>query len=423
MMGHKNRSKIYSFCVYIPIILALIFLAHSKAVGNDSPSKTDPNDVQQWLAELEKRTPAPVEKNNSAPVEGFSSVRPSKGTGAKDKGVAWGPGYRDVQKISVDFYKVDLHNVFRLLSKVSQKNFVVDEAVSGTLTLSLQDVPWTFVLDVIKNLKDLSSIERYNTIMIYPSSKKVTWAGEAGDTGTLAFEPREPQAKMSISSESKLKIKTNQEEQQTPVEQIFKAEKFIGQASEAERKGNISSALDLYKKASDLWLENISLAKKIASLALGKGKDELTALNYARRALKYAPKDSEAATLAAVALARMGKNRQARAYFERALAGDKVSMDTLYNYAVFCFSQGEYRQVLRLILRMEKGYPLTPDIMMLRARSYEAMKDNYRAINEYRALINAGKSVPANLRLYAQERIEILSSDGGDHESAPKSIQ
>jgi len=63
-------------------------------------------------------------------------------------------GY-EKQKITVDFFKIDLHNVFRLFGEISGQNIVVDEGVTGTLTLALNDIPWDFALDIILNLKDL----------------------------------------------------------------------------------------------------------------------------------------------------------------------------------------------------------------------------------------------------------------------------
>ena len=53
------------------------------------------------------------------------------------------------EKISVDFYKIDIHNVFRLFRQVTDLNIIVDEAVTGTLTLALTDVPWDFALDIM----------------------------------------------------------------------------------------------------------------------------------------------------------------------------------------------------------------------------------------------------------------------------------
>ncbi len=405
-MGYTKAFKIY---LLFPVALICMILAQgADAAGNGPPSGALSGDVQKWMAELESRAPSVGghKISVSSPAKTSSAVsRPETGTVTVQD-----PGKKEVQRISVDFYKIDLHNVFRLLSKISHKNFVVDESVAGTLTMTLQNVPWPFVLEVIKNLKGLSSIERYNTIMIYPSSKKVTWAGDNSDIGSLDLSTP------SI-SETRLKIKGAEEKDATPVEQIVRAQGLIRKASGLEKAGKITEAMDFYKKASDMWPDNISLLRKIASIAMGPGHDELTALNYARKALRNAPRDCEAATLAAVALARMGKNQEARGYFERAMRSGNVSSDSIYNYAVFCFSRGDYRETLRLILRLEKKYSLSPEMLMLRARSYDQLHDRERASREYRALVNAGRSIPVNLRMYAQERLRLLNPTEENHDS------
>jgi len=81
-------------------------------------------------------------------------------------------GYK-ATRISVDFYKIDLHNVFRLFRQISGINLIVDESVSGSLTLALSDVPWDFALDIILNLKNLKKVERHNTVVIYPAKKNL----------------------------------------------------------------------------------------------------------------------------------------------------------------------------------------------------------------------------------------------------------
>ncbi len=383
------------FTLVLAGVLVHVSWANSQTTG----------EVGKWLAELEKRLPKDGLSNNPSKQAGSTIEKSSEQTNELSQ---WGPGYKGIKKISVDFYKVDLHNVFRLLGKVSGKNIVVDESVSGTLTLSLQNVPWTFVLEVIKNLKGLSSIERYNTIMIYPSSKQVTWAGEAGETGSLTLLPQTNNSEQDSSSGL---IVERHNKEKTPIDQILKAEKFIAEGKKAEKQGQIPKALKFYKKASDIWKDNVTLAKKVASLSLWKGQDELSAFNYAKRALRTEPKDSEAATLAAVALARMGKNKQAIAYFERALISEKIPEDTLYNYAVFCFSTGKYRQAIRLLTRLESQYPITPEVMMLRARCYEGLKENEQAVSEYKAILQGGKAIPEDLRQFARLRLDVLASN------------
>lgn len=78
------------------------------------------------------------------------------------------------ERITVEFQKMDLHNVFNFLRQVSGVNIVVDESVQGSLTLVLDDVPWDFALDIILNLKDLEKEERFNTIVISPKGKGFT---------------------------------------------------------------------------------------------------------------------------------------------------------------------------------------------------------------------------------------------------------
>ncbi len=45
-------------------------------------------------------------------------------------------------KISVDFQQADIHSVMRFFATVSEKNIVLDESVSGKVTMRLQEVYW-----------------------------------------------------------------------------------------------------------------------------------------------------------------------------------------------------------------------------------------------------------------------------------------
>ncbi len=106
----------------------------------------------------------------------LSSVAGAGTTGSEDKsGGKEDSKIGDTETISVDFYKIDLHNVFRMLREITGKNIVIAGGVSGNLTLALTDVPWQFALDIILNLKDLAKMERDNTIVIYPKDKEFFW--------------------------------------------------------------------------------------------------------------------------------------------------------------------------------------------------------------------------------------------------------
>ncbi len=104
----------------------------------------------------------------------------------------------------------------------------------------------------------------------------------------------------------------------------------------------------------------------------------------------------------------MGKTDEAKIYFERAMGTALPSLHTLYNYAVFCESEGEYRQALRLLNNIEANYELSADAMLLRARVFEHLGQINRAITEYRAVLQGGASIPPESQRYAKERMEIL---------------
>ncbi|MDL1957787.1 MAG: hypothetical protein LWX01_05610 [Deltaproteobacteria bacterium] len=402
-------------CLLIVFLVGVFWwMPGNRSVLGNEPNQSRPeqNDISHWLTELESRPPN--SGNNTEPDETKDFTASKIGENHGDNSATKLVGGVAGDKINVDFFKVDLHNVFRLLGQVSGKNIVVDESVKGTITLALENVPWTFVLDVIKNLKGLDSIERNNTIMIYPADKSLEWGGGEEASGILDVKieipliekVEEPVIEEVAEGPSLRFIRTS--DIQTPIEEVAKAQDFINKAAKLEKQGAIGQALKLYIEASDIWPENISLAKKISALALGPGGQELTAFNFARKALRFAPKDSEATTFAAVALARMGKNDEAKIYFERAMGAAVPSLHTLYNYAVFCESESEYRQALRLLNNIEVNYELSADAMLLRARVYEHLGQIDKAITEYRAVLQGGASIPPGPQRYAKERMEIL---------------
>ncbi|MCK4425566.1 MAG: hypothetical protein KAV69_02380 [Deltaproteobacteria bacterium] len=410
-MGCKRKIS----CLLIVFLVGVFWWipGNRPAMGNE-PSQSEPeqDDISHWIAELESRLPDSENSTGPDEAKDFTAPRISETYGNNSAAKLVSDDAKD--KISVDLLKVDLHNVFRLLGQVSGKNIVVDESVKGTITLALENVPWTFVLDVIKNLKGLDSIERNNTIMIYPADKSLEWGGDTGLTGILDVQietplivkVEEPVIEEVAEGPSLKFIRTS--DIQTPIEEVAKAQDLINKAAKLEKQGAIGQALKLYIEASDIWPENVSLVKKISALALGPGGQELTAFNFARKALRFAPKDSEATTFAAVALARMGKNDEAKIYFERAMGTAVPSLHTLYNYAVFCEFESEYRQALRLLNNIEVNYELSADAMLLRARVYEHLGQIDRAITEYRAVLRGGTSIPMRSQRYAKERMEIL---------------
>jgi len=71
------------------------------------------------------------------------------------------------EKIALDFYETDIKNVFRILRKISGKNFAIDKDVTGKVTLALdKPVPWDQVLDLILKMNQLGQITEGDVIRI-----------------------------------------------------------------------------------------------------------------------------------------------------------------------------------------------------------------------------------------------------------------
>lgn len=52
-------------------------------------------------------------------------------------------------RVNLDLVDADLRGVLRLLADVGHANFVLDEAVQGTVTVQLHDVAWEDALNAI----------------------------------------------------------------------------------------------------------------------------------------------------------------------------------------------------------------------------------------------------------------------------------
>ncbi len=301
-------------------------------------------------------------------------------------------GY-DKEHITVDFYKIDLHNVFRLLRDVSGVNIVVDESVNGSLTLALNDVPWDFALDVIINLKDLAKEERFNTIVIYSKDKKFNWPERAEDN--LSFEADEEMA-----VQESLVI---QQQENVPPE-IVEAKKVLAQGRKAEKKGNVETAIQLYEKAFKLWPKNARLANKIAAIYLVQLRQNAKAAYFADKALSLDKKNTSAALNAAIANANMQENRAAQQYFDQSIHVGKPTEEALLSYAAFSEKQRQYAAAAKLLEKHDKLFGPNLTSMVARARILDKMGEVDAATDSYKAILYAGFQVPGDLKKFIKNR-------------------
>lgn len=295
-------------------------------------------------------------------------------------------GYTE-QRISVDFYKIDLHNVFRLIGEISGRNIVVDEKVGGSLTLALNDVPWDFVLDVILNLKGLAKEERFNTIVISQKSDSFAWPQRAEET--LAIK------KEAISVTKRMEV---------PKEKL-EARKYIRQAKNLEDAGNYAEAVTFYEKAFQEWPENGDLAKRITYLSLVKLGLNAKAAHYGQIASQLLPQDPEVALQAALSLANMAMVQEAKTYFDVAVGVAHPSRQALASYAAFSEQNNSNEMALSLLERFEQIYGTSLETLVSKARIYDKMGDAEKASKEYQAILLSGYKVPTDLENYIRERL------------------
>jgi type IV pilus assembly protein PilQ len=82
------------------------------------------------------------------------------------------------RKVTLEFADADIRKIFQLIAEVSNKNILVGDDVSGTISIKLVNVPWDQALDVILQTKGLDKKEEGNIMIIRPAGKMATIADE-----------------------------------------------------------------------------------------------------------------------------------------------------------------------------------------------------------------------------------------------------
>ncbi len=302
-------------------------------------------------------------------------------------------GYKG-ERISVDFYKIDLHNVFRLFREISGLNIIVDQGVNGTLTLALNDVPWEFALDVIMNLTGLQKEERYNTLVIYPKNKQFMWPEQAEDN--LSFE-----ADLEVVKEEALII---QESASQPAE-IMQAKELLHKAYALEKENNFEEAVKLYEEAFTLWPDNVRISNKLANLYLGRLYINAKALYFAQKSLKIDPANTRAALYCAISSANMERVSEALECFDQSISSDPPMKEALISYAAFSENNNRNDAALKLLDTYGNYYGDSVQTMVSKARIYDKMGNRQKATEQYRQLLASGFQIRPDLKQYVESRI------------------
>ncbi len=330
--------------------------------------------------------------NNGSAKPGSKSHSASAKASALENDFSFS-GYNK-QRISVDFYKIDIHNVFRLFRQITDLNIIVDEQVQGVLTLALNDVPWDFALDIILNLMDLKKEERFNTIVIYPSKKDFTWPTRAEDN--LAV-----QADVQVIEKESLVI----EKSAAQSKEIVEAKNLMTKAKNLEDQQAFEEAVVLYAKAFELWPQNSVLANRLTTLYLVNLGQNANAVFIAKKTLQHDPANTRAALYAGIGCANMQKISEASEFFTQSISGTPPMKEALISYAAFSENNGQNEAALKLLDKYQTHYGENVDVMVAKARILDKIGRVKEATQQYRAVLGSGFQVRPDLKKFIEGRV------------------
>ena len=77
------------------------------------------------------------------------------------------PGYQG-ERLSLNFQNVDVRALLQVIADFTDLNIITSDAVGGSITLRLKDVPWDQALDIILQSKGLDMRKNGNVIVVAP---------------------------------------------------------------------------------------------------------------------------------------------------------------------------------------------------------------------------------------------------------------
>lgn len=81
-----------------------------------------------------------------------------------------GSGYRG-EKLSLNFQNIEIRSLLQVIADFTNFNVVTSDAVTGSVTLRLKDVPWDQALDIILQAKGLGMRKTGNVLLIAPKDE------------------------------------------------------------------------------------------------------------------------------------------------------------------------------------------------------------------------------------------------------------
>ena len=187
--------------------------------------------------------------------------------------------------------------------------------------------------------------------------------------------------------------------------EILAARQLLSTARRLEEEQKYEEALQEYEKAFQSWPDNAQIPSRMAALYLVQAKLYPQAVHYAKEALRINVNDANAALIAAVGLASMKKDAEAKDYFDLAVADGQPTSDALLSYAAFLEDGGNYPAALAMLERNEDMYGDNLDTVINKARLYDKNGEPKKAVEEYRAALLSGYKLPQDLQRYINDRV------------------
>jgi type IV pilus assembly protein PilQ len=298
------------------------------------------------------------------------------------------------EKITLDFYKTELHNVFRLFAEMSGKNIIIDDQVKGELTLSLKEVPWDEAMDLVLDLKELDKEEKLGTTIIKPKQEKV-------DTGKGELVVKKFSEEILQPARILRKEKENRQ----------KAQNIILEAHNFEAVGKKKQALERYEKAYSLWKDNFDLIMKTAAMHYEQAH-YARSYYFAGQALRLNPKNSEAALYAAISAASMGQEANARQLFELAITSKPQIPEAFFNYALFLRKQKDFDKAMTMYQRYEQLFGPSLEVRIKMAGLCEMQGKDDEAYKRYCEIQKSGFPMDKKTEGVIQKKVLTLCRQG-----------
>ncbi len=146
------------------LVLSFILILPTLAFAADS--------LEQYIESIKARPPKPIEKIalDVPKPQPLVAVKPRnpfkmKNPPQKTQAIVQGNGFKN-DRISLNFQDIQVRAVLQLIADFTGINIVVSEAVKGSITLHLHDVPWEHALQTILTLQGLDKRQVGNVILV-----------------------------------------------------------------------------------------------------------------------------------------------------------------------------------------------------------------------------------------------------------------